>query len=259
MHDLTSGLTVLERLSLLPADAVAVLCVGSVAYGWDNKRSDVDLVVVTVKPWDGKRFRTISVPLQPRSISTGVAEVGSRRWEIKYWLDSQVDQMLAKVSHAQFESGRTRGRALVAIEESFLERLPTSIALRGDNWVRRRQEELARSAFRAFVVSRSLAAADSSVEDAIGQLEGGDPASAVLSARAAFGHTIDALLESRSVYGSQNPKWRARRFQLAKPPQMSYDTYWALETMADFDPQRPAEWIECVISHCKDLLLEVEM
>ncbi|MEN3304581.1 MAG: hypothetical protein V7603_783 [Micromonosporaceae bacterium] len=259
MRELTSGLVDLDAMALVPPDALAVFCVGSVAHGWDNKRSDVDLVVVTARPWAVTRSRSIAVALQPRSIQTTSTELGTRKWEIKYWMDSQVDQMLAKVSHARFESGRTRSRTLVAAEESFLERLPASVLLRGDGWIRRRREQLHRSAFRAFVVSRSLAAADSSIDDALGQLDGGDLASAVLSGRKAFGHTIDALLESHSVYGSQDPKWRARRFQAAKPPQVSYEAYWQLETMSGFDPERPVEWVERVVTFCRNLLLEVEM
>jgi hypothetical protein len=249
----------LERLGLLPSDGLAVFCVGSVAQGWDNQHSDVDLIVITADAWTGERTRTISVPLTPRTVPMVVSELGARRWEVKYWMDAQVDQMLAKVSHDQFESGPTRSRALLDAEELFLERLPTCLPLQGEEWVRQRRADLDRSAFRAFVVSRSLAAADGSIEDALGQLSGLDLCSAVLSARNAFGHTVDALLESRGVYGSQETKWRARRFLRANPPPLSFDTYWALETMAGLDPDRPEKWVEHVVSFCKDLVLDVEM
>jgi hypothetical protein len=46
---------------------------------------------------------------------------------------------------------------------------------------------------------------------------------------------------------------------MAAPPQITYDAYWAIETMADLDRDKPAAWVEAVIARCKDILLEVEM
>ncbi|MEV8511991.1 hypothetical protein [Dactylosporangium sp. NPDC051484] len=257
--DLTGCLAELQRRGLVPDDWIAVLCVGSVALGWDNPGSDYDFVVVSTSEWAGDRAGSVPVQVRPRSVPIAVTTVDNRRWEIKFWLDTQVDQVFAKVSHARFESGRAPSRELVDAEELFLERLTTCVPLCGADWVERRQTALARSAFRAFTVTRSLAQADASVEDALGQLAEGDVISAVLAARIAFGHAIDALLESRGRYGSRSAKWRARRFQEANPPHLSFERYWAFETMAGLDPAAPERWVEQVVEVCKNLSLEAEL
>jgi nucleotidyltransferase-like protein len=249
----------LERRGLLPEPALAAFVVGSVAKGWANTTSDYDICVVTTRPWAGESGKQLRVLLDPPTVPSAMTEVDSRRWEVKYWLDSQVDQMLAKVSWPAFEEGRVAGQILVDTEELFLERLVSCVPLAGEDWVRRRRGEVEASAFRAYVVTRSLAESDGSVEDALGQLAADDLESAVLSARRAFGLAVDALLESAGEYGYHTPKWRARRFRAASPAAMSFDDYWAIETMRDLDPQAPAKWVEKVIRICKDIAIEAEI
>jgi hypothetical protein len=253
---------VLERLrdeKLLPAGALAVLCVGSVARGWANERSDYDLVVVTHEPFTDERVRSLPVPLEPGILPTVGVRVDGRRWEIKYWLDAHVDQMLAKITWERFEAGAHASRVLIDVEELALERLVSCITLTGDAWVETRRRELAGSAFRSFAVSRSLAGMDSAVEDALGQLGASDVESAVLSARRAVGHVVDALLESYGCYGSAQPKWRARRFREATPAEVPFGEYWALETMRDLDPAMPKRWVEQTVQWCRRLCMEVEV
>lgn len=249
----------LASRSLLPADHLAVLCVGSVARGWANDSSDYDFNVIAHGPWYGPSTRVIPVPLWPDMVPAVVEHVNGRRWEIKYWLDVQVDQMLAKVAWERFEDGASTARPLTDAEELFLERLATCLTLSGTAWVRNRRQALGETAFRAFVTTRSLAEADSSIEDALGQLAADDIASAVLSARKAFGHVVDALLESHGAYGSRIPKWRARRFQEVRPRQLPYEDYWAIETMRDFDPEEPGNWVTRIVQQCRDLSIEVEI
>ncbi|WP_159053170.1 hypothetical protein [Streptomyces regalis] len=249
----------LESRRLLPADHLAVLCVGSVARGWANDSSDYDFNIVAHGPWHGPSVRTIPVPLRPASVPAVVEYVDGRRWEIKYWVDVQVDQMLAKVAWDRFEEGASTARALTDAEELFLERLATCLTLSGTSWVRSRRQELGETAFRAFVTARSLAEADSSIEDALGQLAADDVDSAVLSARKAFGHVVDALLESHGAYGSPIPKWRARRLREVRPSQLPYQEYWAVETMRDFDPRAPDAWVTRTVQRCRDLSIEVEI
>jgi len=257
--DLTGVVERLRDEGLLPADALAVLCVGSVARGWANERSDYDLVVVTREPFADDRVRGLPVPLEPKTLPTVGIRVDGRRWEIKYWLDTQVDQILAKVTWERFESGTHTARVLLDVEELALERLISCITLTGDKWVETRRRELAESAFRAFAISRSLAGLDSAIEDALGQLAAGDAESAALSARRAIGHVIDALLESHDWYGSAQPKWRARRFREAAPTEVSFEEYWALETMRGFDASAPEPWVKEAVEWCRRLCMEVEI
>ncbi|MFI7537286.1 nucleotidyltransferase domain-containing protein [Streptosporangium sp. NPDC049376] len=249
----------LHERQLLPGRRLAVLLVGSVALGWANEKSDYDFYVVTETPWRRPNAARRTMPLQPSYVPTDSIVLDGRRWELKYWLDSQVNQMLDKVSWEQFESGAAVADPLAPAEESFLERLISCVPLEGEQWVRRRREALADTAFQAFLVTRSLAAADGCLDDALGQLATGDVTSAVLSARQALGHAVDALLESRGVYGSQLPKWRARRLAEARLPDLPFERYWALETMASFDQARPEAWVEEVVVLCRALSLRAEI
>jgi hypothetical protein len=243
----------------LPPDHLAVCAVGSLARGWANERSDYDFNVVADRQPATNRARVIRVPLRTPTVPTRVLQVEGRRWELKYWTDAQVDEMLAKVTWDRFESGRSPADALTDDEELFLERLTTCVPLDGADWVTTRTEQLAATAFRAFVTARSLAAADNCTEDALGQLAAHDHLSAVLSAHQAWGHAVDALLESYGNYGSRIPKWRARRFQETAPAQLAFADYWAIETMRDYQPSAPESWIDRVISMCRELALEVEI
>lgn len=250
---------VLAEHQALPADCLSVCVVGSLARGWANDNSDYDLNVICPHEQPKGGPRTIRVPLRPATVPTRVLDVDGRRWELKYWTDRQVDEMLAKVAWGRFEGGQPVGDVLVDDEELFLERLVTCVPLAGSGWVARRTEQLSASAFRAFVTARSLAAADSGVEDAIGQFSAGDPRSAVLSARNAWGHLVDALLESHGNYGSRIPKWRVRRFQETAPTELDFDSYWAIETMRDYTPGAAKEWIDMVVSSYRKLAFEIEV
>ncbi|MFI1015818.1 hypothetical protein [Streptomyces sp. NPDC020965] len=184
----------------------------------------------------------------------------NRNWDLAYWLDTHFDQMLAKVSWAEFDQVRAAsGDALAPREEILLGRLATCVPLAGKDWLTRRRAELDASAFRSILVIRSLGAMDRAVEDALGQLEHGDLTSAVLSARIALGHIIDALLEEQGQYGSHLPKWRARRFLAAGSVTLPFATYWELETMRDFDADDPAKWIKNVLTLCQDLSSKIEV
>jgi predicted nucleotidyltransferase len=250
----------LERRKLVPEASLAVLMVGSTARGWANPKSDYDIAVISAgAQWRGSG-PDIAVPLEPAVVPTEVIYVAGRRWELKYYLDGQVDQMFGKVTWAEFEKAGTASGLLLDQEEVFLERLATCVPLSGAEWLRSRREQIDGSAFRAFVVTRSLDQADLSVEDALGQVAAGDLESAVLSARKAFGHAVDALLESLGEYGGYwIPKWRARRFRIAAPPMLSFADYWAIETMRDLDPADPGRWVEHVVGVCKDLSLETNI
>ncbi|MFE2644589.1 hypothetical protein ACFXDO_18755 [Streptomyces nigra] len=257
--DLSNVVTTLHDENLLPDDHKALLCVGSVARGWANDRSDYDLVVITTTPFTTDRARSLPVPLTPGTVPTVSLQVDNRRWEIKYWTDNQIDQLFAKITWDRFDAGSTSAKVLLDVEELCLERLLTCLPLTGAQWVHHRCTQLNDSAFRAFAITRSLAGLDSALEDALGQLATGDTESAVLSTRRAVGHIVDALLESKDCFGSAQPKWRARRFRQTAPAELSFDTYWALETMRDFDPENPEHWIRRTAELCTQLCMEVEV
>jgi hypothetical protein len=250
---------VLVERGLLPDDALSVFVVGSMARGWATEASDVDLVVVTRDRFEGgDKAYSLDVPLRPGSLPTIAFDHDGRRWEIRYWLDDQVDQLFDKVSWDTFDADHKVGDRLVEAEQLFLERLVSCVPVIGDDWVLRRREQLGESAFRSLLVMQGLTKVDAKTRTALGQLAAGDIESAVLSARDAFGWAMDALLDGHGEHGAL-VKWRARRFRAAEPTLLSFDEYWALETMRDYDPADPGEWIRRVVVLCKRVSMEVEI
>jgi hypothetical protein len=258
--DLDRIVATLQARNLIPERCEAAFIVGSSARGWSNKRSDYDIYVISREPWPVLESIGVGVPLQPAEVGWHSFYTEGHGWDLAYWLDTQVDQMLAKVSWDEYDQVRaTSGDTLAQREEVFLERIATCVPLLGEDWVMRRRSEIDASAFRSIVVTRSLGAANMAVEDALGQLENGDVNSAVISARFALGHAVDALLEEQGEYGSNIPKWRARRFKEVNPAALSFDKYWELETMRSYDPDDPARWINEVLTLCQDLSLKISV
>lgn len=248
----------LTACELLPTDSRAALLVGSAARGWDNGRSDYDFYVITTELRTSLTGHEVALPLDPPTVRIEVVYQAGRRWELRYWLDNQVDQILAKVSWAEFERDRAERQVLSPPEELLLARLTDCVLLTGADWLAARRAQLAASAFRQIVVARSLAAADDSIEDALGQLAAGQVHSAVLAAKQALGHTVDALLEEHGEYGGSHlSKWRPQRFQAAYPTALSFEEYWELETMRTYDPRHPAKWINDVLTICQDISAKV--
>lgn len=236
---------------ILPGSYQSIFVSGSLVRGWGNATSDLDISVVVTEPWHSSIDEITYVALDPDSVPWESTFVDGRRWEIEYWLESQVDQTFAKVSWEQFNGKQAAWKKLSPQEDSFLERFPHSEPIDGAGWLAGRKEQLAGSAHRSVLVTRSLDYMDSFVEDATGQLDVGDLESAVISVKIAFGHAVDALLAGCGQFGSRWPKWRARRFRAADPPVISFEEFWDVETMRDYDPDAPHAWVERVVLLCQ--------
>ncbi|KAA6202476.1 hypothetical protein F2B00_09810 [Streptomyces parvus] len=252
--------TVMLRLSdrgLLPDDTVAVFWVGSVARGWANSTSDFNFYIISESAWSREGMAAKSAPLNPSVIPVHVLQVDGVCWKLKHWTTGQADQMLAKVGWEAFAAHRSGELPLVEIEELFVERLESGLPVSGAEWLARYRQLARESAFRAFITTRSLDAADRCAEDAAARLAAGDPHGAVLAARRAFGFTVDALLDSRGNHGIFTPKWRARRFGELRPDSLSFDAYWGIETMADLDQARPGDWVREVLAVCRRVAAEI--
>jgi hypothetical protein len=248
----------IRRQAPLPEGLQAALLVGSYARGWANEGSDVDVVVVaTSQPAEG--VNALPVPLDPPEVTFASGFVGSVGWEVKYWLAGQVEQMLEKVRWERYESNLAAAQSIIEQEELFLERLVTAVPLCGAEWLQKTRARLAESAFRTLVASRSLGLADKAVTDALGQAAAGDLVSAALSARSAYQHAVDGLLESHDTYGSLTVKWRARRVQEAALPELPFDDYWPVETMAGCDRADLGRWVADTIRRARRLMLATEV
>jgi hypothetical protein len=180
------------------------------------------------------------------------------RWDVRYWTDGQVDALLAKVSARAFAEARGDGNQLTAKEMNLLERLTFAVADTGGEWLDRRRGQVTGSAFRPFLMVRALNLSDSRVEDAVGQLAADDLDSAVLSARAAFDYSVDALIAFHGDHG-HGEKWRARRFRSVSSPTLSFDDYWRTTTMRGYDPRDPAGWVRQVLTVCQRIAMEVSI
>ncbi|MEV4556243.1 hypothetical protein AB0K51_04500 [Kitasatospora sp. NPDC049285] len=246
----------LKDLDLLPDGLVAVLGVGSTARGWGNESSDLNFYVISAEPWTRAGVPAKSAPLVPSAVPVTTARVDGTRWKLKHWSEGQVAQMLAKVTWERFTARTGDASPLTEIEELFLERLESAVPVVGGDWLAARRDQAAASAFRAFSSLGSTRAAERSSRDALDRLRADDPHGAVLTARQAFGHAVDAYLDSRGNHGTFTPKWRARRVAETPPACLPFDRYWALETAARLDPDRPAAWVHEVVDACAALLAE---
>lgn len=258
--DVGRVMEVLRARHLVPDTCLALYAVGSAARGWSNRRSDLDLCLISTEPWFPPDSVEIPVPLRPSLFRRHTFHADNHVWDLTYWLDDHVEQMLTKISWAEFDQVRASSDDVLAPQEAvFLGRMAMCVPLVGEAWVARRRAEIDVSAFRSILVTRSLGAANLAIEDALGQMEIGDHDSAVLSARIAFDQTVDALLAERGEYESHIPKWRARRFRAADLRTLTFSSYWAIETMREFDHENPSKWISDVLTLCQDLALKVNI
>jgi hypothetical protein len=237
---------------LLPDQYHAVYLAGSLVRGWGNDSSDLDCYVVTDIGWESPTAQRSEVDLEPHHVLTESRYLSTRRWEIQYWLDRQVDQMLAKVTDVNREAEITR------VDAVFLRRLGYATPEAGSVWLERRREQVAASRITTVVAANALQSMDVCVEDAFGQLTAGDLDSAVISARLAFGYAVEAALADRGEF-EESAKWRARRMRVANPSALPFAQYWAIETMRDFDPAAPGTWVRHVLEICQHIAMEVNL
>ena len=251
-------LSILAANDLLPADRVAAFLTGSLVRGWGNATSDMDAYLVVREPWTRPAESTSRISGAPGEVPVAVFYEGDRRWDVEVWRDEQVDDLLHRVSWPEFEAGRTSRETLTRPDVAFIQRLSHAVAADGEEWVRRRVAEFEASAIRAIIATHALHQLDLLVEDVLGMLAIGDTASATLAARYAFAYAVEALLASEGEFHEQE-KWRARRVAAIQPSTLTYDHYWATETMREYDPDAPHVWIEGVLRTCQSIANEVSL
>ncbi|MEV4556234.1 hypothetical protein AB0K51_04455 [Kitasatospora sp. NPDC049285] len=236
----------LEAQDLLPTDAVAVLYGGAEARGWADPVAVGRIRIVTASPHEGPA----GVPEpEPASAAGHRVVIDDREARVSWWTGAQLRSVIGRVSWERLR-GATVAPLLGEAEELVVEDLLTGSAELGGELLGELRREAERSAFQSFVRTRSLGDAEGALEDAAGQLRSGDVHSAVLSARKAFGHLVDNMLEEQGCYGTYAPELRARRFVEAAPPRLGFAEYWAVETMRDLDPAHGGAWVEQVLAWC---------
>ncbi|HXS66138.1 MAG TPA: hypothetical protein VN767_25065 [Streptosporangiaceae bacterium] len=241
----------------LPETWLAIYLAGSLIRGWGNPKSDLDVYVITAEPWQGGRVAD-EVSVTAGIVPVKAFYVDGRRWDVEFWADRQVDRILDYAAWDKFESGASKGSSLTATEVAFANRLSRCHVIDGAEWVSDRAKQFEASAMKSIVVAEVLDNVDGMVEDAVGMIEVGDYVSATTSARLAFDAAVDALLASLGDYERQ-VKWRARRLLEMRPSQLSFDQYWQVATMRDFDQAAPEKWIRSVLQSCQELAQAVSL
>lgn len=257
--DVAAVVPTLRREEAWPEDAVAAFLSGSLVRGWGNRTSDLDVMVVSAQPYENSSGERSHVVLQPATLGSQRIHADGRRWDIQYWSQGQIDQLLDKVSRDSYRDPEAPWASAGDPEIEMLERLPYALAVEGEEWLEGVRAQLAGSAHRQVLIGRSLRQAGNFSEDAAGQLENGDAHSAVLAARLAFGHTVDAVQAGLGQFGGMWPKWRARRMTLVDSSALSFEQYWEVETMRTFREDDPAAWINSTLLLCRRLAGELEL
>ena len=226
------------------------------ARGWANEGSDIDLVVVATA--SRRRGRLAAGSLDPPDIVFASGYAGSVGWEVKYWLVHQVEQMLDKFRWEGFEANPAAAQSIIEQEELFLERLVTAVRCRrrvaAEGPEPARRERLPHPGGVPLARLRRQGR-----RRRPGQAAAGDLTSAALSARSAYQHAVDALLESDDTYGSLTVKWRARRVQEAALPELPFEDYWAVETMAGCDRADLGRWVADTVKRTRRLMMATEV
>lgn len=237
---------------LLPENTLAVYLCGSMARGWGNARSDIDLVVVVPAAWQSPTAGELRVALDPGAVPFETLQVQGQQLEAKYWLEHQILQVVEKVSWHAVRGAHAVHERLTPVEENLLGRLLTCIPISGESWIDGMRERIRESAFTTIALNRTLELVQEAVDDARGQLEAEDIYSAVLSTRIAFGHSVDALTLSRGEL-DRSTKWRARRVHEVAAAELPFGRYWDIETMRDLNALGATEWTSSVLDLCESL------
>ena len=249
-------LTAMVGRGLLPEDPRAVYLTGSRARGWSTEASDIDVVVVSPEPWSPSDGCGNPVGWGAARIQHAKTAISGRPYDVEYWTEGQVADLLAKVSWDAYEPGRGLERQFMLYEVNFLDRLENAVSIHGGDIVERWREAARDSAFKAMRAAFWRHDAVNYCDDAQGQLAAGDVHSATLSARLAFECSVDALL-ARHGQLSSNAKWRARRFKSVNPPSLDFDRYWTTQTMREYDTLGPAGWVASTVQTAAALCTEV--
>ncbi|MCZ7473002.1 MULTISPECIES: hypothetical protein [unclassified Micromonospora] len=257
--DLSKGLAVLHERGLLPDSHLCAFAAGSLARGWGNATSDVDLYVIMPDQPSALGASSEAVDLDVAEMGVDALVVDGVQWDLKYWRTSQIRQIIDRFSWSRYEAGDTGGANVDMRQRDLIERLLHALPISGQEWYDRNVlEPLRESAMIPILVTHALQTSDTFIEDAVGQMAADDVHNAILAVRTAFEMSIEALLTAHGEPG-RRPKWRPNRFRNADQSVLTFDEYWAIETMRDLDERSPKPWIISVIRLCQRIAMEVNI
>lgn len=255
--DVIGGLTldVLREAAPVPDGLVCAYVSGSVVAGWGHAESNVNVYAVCGVEFEpaGCVHKPIAGPegtYEGGTVPSVVARVADVGVVVEYWPVERIEEMLRRCE----VDGRS---PVTAHNVEFLYRLGAGMAIHGDAWLAATKDRLDRSNLRAILLSRAVEAAGKSLEDTSGLLDTGDHVSALLTVQRTFRCVVEAaLLDAGHL--PPTPRWRGRKLREARPRLLPFDEYWAWETMAGFDPERPEVWIRRLAERCAAILIELD-
>lgn len=238
------------------ADAASIFVSGSLIWGWAHANSDLDLYVISKKPFvAGPGMETFE-----RHISTAdpviwitLGEFGPFRTDIEIWREEQVDEIIDR-----FARGVPNQEApeIGMSEHDMLHRLASGASIAGDAWFDARREAIRSGSFGAWLAESKKLDAEGFLEDVAGLLASKDEHAAVIAAREAFNRSLSGLLALYGEYGV-SPKWNFKRVQNAQPTEISKDEAWELITQKGCY-EAPAKWAEHAAAVATRLLIAIE-
>jgi hypothetical protein len=236
----------------------SVFVTGAVVAGRGHARSDLDIYVIAERLDPVESTDCLFRGVDGEPIPSLVRYVGDGyRLDVEYWREAQVEHVFTRICERPLHGARTIGLNLTEDDLDFLYDLSIGRALAGEKWLLAHQDALRRVRLNLLIASRRFSQSDSSIEDALGLLESGDQASAVLAASLAFNFVVDGIVAAEGEL-SPNPKWRAQKMLRAKPQALRWDEYWDIETRKHLDPAEPEQWTRALLARCQELMLSVD-
>jgi hypothetical protein len=252
----------IKQVAQIPDDHLCVFLGGSHAIGGAHTRSDVDIYVVTreqieLTPREDCLVGFSAVALTPERLPVLLVLDEDPRWDVEFWTESQVQQLIGKFRAERFRD--VLGSPPFSDHEvEVVNRFLTGSPLSGVRWLRTVRGQILASDLKGMILRRLVAVAELRVDDALGQLAAGDVQTAVLCARAAFDNVVTALTAQAGDF-SVKQHLQALRMRKLEPAQLSWNDYWAWQTMARYSDANAEQWVRQLVDRCRDLILSVDL
>jgi hypothetical protein len=224
---------------------------GSIVGPFANPWSDVDVYAVTDRD-----------PIGPLVLEEGPVRLSqhfldARRVDYEFWPPARVRALAERLAGLTLgaPSDIPRKRFTYA-EECFIHRVGIGVPMLNADAFARYRVLFDTGKFCRYLAQEVVRETDGVYEDVCGMLEGGDLASAELSARRLVGLAVDAYLHACGN-SDPNTKWRARQLEVMEDgPEFHADLrrrYWALEFPREAGPEAGEPARRRYVEECLEL------
>lgn len=242
------------------AEAHAICMTGSVAAGWGNTFSDIDLYVFADKELELPIDETMETwpGMDPSGLrwTNWMGTYDKARVDLKVWPTDTLSVALAPYMASEVEFC-SMGDFL----QDFVYRLSIGIPLKNEEFFRQMRAHLDRSSYRRALARFLKVEAENCLTDVAGQLDSGDDMTARVSAVLAAGFVADACLVLSGQI-CRRKKWLLRRLESTPECGIGVDEYrttvldGARPGESDRDcARRVARWAQAHIVRLEDAFL----